>query len=211
MRDENKVINVEMQTANHRDLPQRARYYQAAADIDTTPKGSEYSDLKQNYVIFICTFDPFHCGKAMYHFANYCINHDFPIPLEDGTSKLFLNTAAKVLDSLDGDLRLFYDYVRERTTQTTFTKELDSSISKLKQEKEERSMYLTYTSRMMECRQDGYEEGLHTGREEGAYQTKLETAKTMISIGLPEEQIQLCTNLPVETVRELEREVNPNP
>ena len=72
-------------------------------------------------------------------------------------------------------------------------------------------MYLTYTSRMMECRQDGYEEGLHTGREEGAYQTKLETAKTMISIGLPEEQIQLCTNLPVETVRELEREVNPNP
>ena len=72
-------------------------------------------------------------------------------------------------------------------------------------------MYLTYTSRMMECRQDGYEEGLHTGREEGAYQKALEAAKTMISIGLPEEQIQLCTNLPVETVRELEREVNPNP
>ena len=201
-----------MQASNHGDLPRRARYYQAAADIDTTPKGSEYSDLKQNYVIFICTFDPFHCGKAMYHFANYCINHDFPIPLEDGTSKLFLNTAAKALDSLDGDLRLFYDYVRERTTQTTFTKELDSSISKLKQEKEERSMYLTYTSRMMECRQDGYEEGLHTGlatgREEGAYQTKLETAKTMISIGLPEEQIQLCTNLPLKTIRDL---IQPEP
>jgi len=208
LRDENKVINVEMQASNHGDLPRRARYYQAAADIDTTPKGSEYSDLKQNYVIFICTFDPFHCGKAMYHFANYCINHDFPIPLEDGTSKLFLNTAAKALDSLDGDLRLFYDYVRERTTQTTFTKELDNSISKLKQEKEERSMYLTYTSRMMECRRDGYEEGLHTGREEGAYQTKLETAKTMISIGLPEEQIQLCTNLPLKTIRDL---IQPEP
>ncbi|MBR2463424.1 MAG: hypothetical protein IKB33_09885, partial [Spirochaetaceae bacterium] len=99
----------------------------------------------------------------------------------DDTEKLFLNTAAKALDSLDGDLRLFYDYVRERTAQTTFTKELDNSISKLKQEKEERSMYLTYTSRMMECRQDGYEEGLHTGREEGAYQTKLETARAFLS------------------------------
>ena len=197
-----------MQTANHGDLPRRARYYQAAADIDTTPKGSQYSDLKQNYVIFICTFDPFHCGKAMYHFANYSINHDFPIPLEDGTAKLFLNTAAKALDSLDGDLRLFYDYVRERTAQTTFTKELDSSISKLKQEKEERSMYLTYTSRMMECRRDGYEEGLHTGREQGAYKKALETAKTMISIGLPEEQIQLCTNLPLETIRDL---IQPEP
>ena len=215
LRDENKVINVEMQASNHGDLPRRARYYQAAADIDTTPKGSEYSDLKQNYVIFICTFDPFHCGKAMYHFANYCINHDFPIPLEDGTSKLFLNTAAKALDSLDGDLRLFYDYVRERTTQTTFTKELDSSISKLKQEKEERSMYLTYTSRMMECRRDGYEEGLHTGlatgREEGAYQKALETARSMLSRMLPADLVVDCTNLPVETVRELEREVNPNP
>ena len=73
-------------------------------------------------------------------------------------------------------------------------------------------MYLTYTSRMMECRRDGYEEGLHTGlatgREEGAYQTKLETAKTMISIGLPEEQIQLCTNLPLKTIRDL---IQPEP
>ncbi|MBO5124551.1 MAG: Rpn family recombination-promoting nuclease/putative transposase, partial [Spirochaetaceae bacterium] len=153
--------------------------------------------------IFICTFDPFHCGKAMYHFANYCINHDFPIPLEDGTSKLFLNTAAKALDSLDGDLRLFYDYVRERTAQTTFTKELDSSISKLKQEKEERSMYLTYTSRMMECRQDGYEEGLHTGREEGAYQKALETARNLLSMGLEPEQVAQGTGLSLEVILQL--------
>ena len=72
----------------------------------------------------------------MYHFANYCINHDFPIPLEDGTAKIFLNTSAKALDSLDGDLRLFYDYVRERTTQTPFTRELDKTISRMKQEQE---------------------------------------------------------------------------
>ena len=76
-------------------------------------------------------------------------------------------------------------------------------------------MYLTYTSRMMECRRDGYEEGLHTGlttgREEGisiglergAYQTKLETAKTMLSLGLPLDQIQLCTSLPLDVVQEL--------
>ena len=42
-------------------------------------------------------------------------------------------------------------------------------------------MYLTYTSRMMEFRRDGLEEGisigLMQGREEGAYQNKLETAK----------------------------------
>ena len=72
-------------------------------------------------------------------------------------------------------------------------------------------MYLTYTSRMMECRQDGYEEGisiglergLEQGREQGAYQKALETAKAMLSLGLPLDQIQLCTSLPLDTVLEL--------
>ncbi|MBO5692197.1 MAG: Rpn family recombination-promoting nuclease/putative transposase [Spirochaetaceae bacterium] len=227
LKDENKVINVEMQASNHGDLPRRARYYQAAADIDTTPKGSEYSDLKQNYVIFICTFDPFHKGKSFYTFQNLCIEHDEPIYLEDGTEKIFLNTSAKDLSNLDLDLRLFYDYIKGKVAQTAFTKELDESIARMKQEKEERNMYLTYTSRMMECRRDGYEEGLHTGREEGisiglatgreegisigleqglergAYQNKLETAQLMIGLGIPLEQVQLCTNLPLDVVQGL--------
>ena len=66
-------------------------------------------------------------------------------------------------------------------------------------------MYLTYTSRMMECRQDGYEEGLHTGREEGAYQTKLETARAFLSYGDAPAMVARCTNLPLETVLELAR------
>ena len=76
-------------------------------------------------------------------------------------------------------------------------------------------MYLTYTSRMMECRRDGYEEGLHTGlttgREEGisiglergAYQTKLETAKAFLSEGLAPQMVARCTNLPLDVVQEL--------
>ena len=76
-------------------------------------------------------------------------------------------------------------------------------------------MYLTYTSRMMECRRDGYEEGLHTGlttgREEGisiglergAYQTKLETARTFLSMGFSPQQVAQGTGLPLETVQQL--------
>ena len=41
-------------------------------------------------------------------------------------------------------------------------------------------MYLTYTTRMMECRSDGYEEGisigLQQGLERGAYQKAQSTA-----------------------------------
>ena len=215
LKDENRVINVEMQTSNQGDLARRARYYQAAADIDTTPKGSEYEDLKQNYVIFICTFDPFHKGKPFYTFQNLCLEHGEPIYLDDGTTKIFLNTTSKDLGNLDLELRLFYDYVKGNNAQSDFTQELDSSISRLKEEKEERKMYLTYTSRMMECRRDGYEEGLFTGREEGisigleqglergAYQKALETAKLLLNYGDSPEKVAICTNLPLDVVQGL--------
>ena len=215
LKDENRVINVEMQTSNQGDLARRARYYQAAADIDTTPKGSEYEDLKQNYVIFICTFDPFHKGKPFYTFQNLCLEHGEPIYLDDGTTKIFLNTNSKDLGNLDLELRLFYDYVKGNNAQSDFTQELDSSISRLKEEKEERKMYLTYTSRMMECRRDGYEEGLFTGREEGisigleqglergAYQKALETAKLLLNYGDSPEKVAICTNLPLYVVQGL--------
>ena len=161
--------------------------------------------------IDILTFDPFHCGKAIYHFANYCINHDFPIPLGDGTSKLFLNTATESLRDLDLDLQLFYDYVRGQPAQTDFTKELEATISRMKQAKEERNMYLTYTSRMMEFRRDGFDEGftaghedgLQQGLERGAHQTKLETAKNLLAEGLAPQVVARCTTLPLETVLEL--------
>ena len=72
-------------------------------------------------------------------------------------------------------------------------------------------MYLTYTSRMMEFRRDGYEEGLFTGREEGisiglergAYQKALETAKLLLNYGDPPEKVAICTNLPLDVVQGL--------
>ena len=69
-------------------------------------------------------------------------------------------------------------------------------------------MYLTYTSRMMECRRDGYEEGreegISIGLERGAYETKLETAKMFLSYGDSPEKVAICTKLPLETVRQIQ-------
>ena len=64
-------------------------------------------------------------------------------------------------------------------------------------------MYLTYTSRMMECRRYGYEEGLSIGLEQGAYQKALETAKSFLSEGLTPQVVARCTGLPIERVMEL--------
>ncbi len=84
-------------------------------------------------------------------------------------------------------------------------------------------MHLTYTSRMMECRRDGYEEGLHTGlttgREEGisigleqglkrgiergVHQKALETARKLLDRGDSPAEIADLLSLSVSQVQEL--------
>jgi hypothetical protein len=59
--------------------------------------------------------------------------------------------------------------------------------------------------------EEAYEEGLFTGREEGisiglergAYQTKLETAKMLLSYGDSPKKVAMCTNLPLDLVQGL--------
>ena len=78
---------------------------------------------------------------------------------------------------------------------------------------------MTWTVKMADARYDGYEEGfdegftagradgLQQGLEQGIYQTKLETAKNLLSMGLSPEQVAQGTTLPLETVCELAREL----
>ncbi|MBQ7367662.1 MAG: hypothetical protein IJW57_10615 [Spirochaetaceae bacterium] len=39
LRDENRIINVEVQTGHRKELPKRSRYYQSVADASTTSTG----------------------------------------------------------------------------------------------------------------------------------------------------------------------------
>ncbi len=60
-------------------------------------------------------------------------------------------------------------------------------------------------------REEGISIGLEQGLERGAYQNKLETAKSFLAMGLSPEQVTLGTNLPLETVLELaQTKQNPN-
>ena len=72
-----------------------------------------------------------------------------------------------------------------------------------------------YATDMAVLKEEAYEDGLFaglaTGREEGAYQTKLETARSLLSEGLAPQMVAHCTNHPLETVQQLEREVSPKP
>ena len=70
---------------------------------------------------------------------------------------------------------------------------------------------MTLALKMADARYDGYEEGfdrgheagLQQGLERGAHQKALETARAMIGLGIPVDQVQLCTNLPLDVVQGL--------
>ena len=109
LRDENRIINVEVQTGHKKELPKRSRYYQSVADVSTTTTGTKYRDLPENILIFICTFDPFNRNFPRYTFQYIC-NEDKRLKLKDGSLRIFLNTKATELSALDQKLQAFYHF-----------------------------------------------------------------------------------------------------
>ena len=59
LKDNNKIIDVEIQTYRQDAIGKRTRYYQSMIDIDSLMKGQDYTELLDSYVLFICTYDPF--------------------------------------------------------------------------------------------------------------------------------------------------------
>ena len=203
LRDEDKIINVEMQTGHKKELPRRSRYYQSVADVSTTPSSSLYPNLPDSILIFICTFDPFDKNFPRYTFQYTCQETDHQLKLEDGSLRIFLNTATEELDNLDQKLQAFYHYIQKGEVESELTQNISRKITTLKNDSIVRRFYMTWSITMADMRHEGFEEGLEQGREQGAYQNKLETAKAFLSEGLAPQMVARCTNLPLDVVQEL--------
>ena len=218
LRDENRIINVEVQTGHKKELPKRSRYYQSVADVSTTSTGTKYRDLPENILIFICTFDPFDRDFPRYTFQYIC-NEDKQLKLKDGSLRIFLNTKATKLSALDQKLQAFYHYLQDGVAESTLTQQIFNKITTLKNNSIERRSFMTLALKMADLEYDAYEngfdrgheaglqaglqQGLEQGIEQGAYQNKLETARTFLSMGLSSEQVAQGTNLPLDVVQGL--------
>ena len=161
------VYNCEMQRTNRDDLPKRSRYYQGNIDLDLIAAGELYENLKNSFVIFICTFDPFKEACHIYTFHNTCEENP-KLFLGDGTTKIFLNTKG-VIEDVDEEMKEFLAYVENSTdefaaqAQSPFIKELHKKVTEVKRSEELEAEYMTLLQRDRENREIGREEG----REEG--------------------------------------------
>ena len=94
---ENRQYNTEMQNdTDSDDIRKRSRYYQGLLDspILKSGKRTRYRHLPSTVIIFITQDDIFGRDSAVYTFNEQC--SEFPdLPLDDGTTKIFLNMTSK--------------------------------------------------------------------------------------------------------------------
>jgi len=147
-----------MQTTDKRNLPKKNRYYQGMIDLNTIEKSENYKNLKESYVIFICTFDPFHQGKAQYTFENLCLE-DKELKLNDGTKKIFFN-AKDYINAEDEEVREFLKYVNGEKSDSPFVKEIEDRVAKVKASREWRLEYVTLLMREQEIWEEAEEESI---------------------------------------------------
>lgn len=92
--DTNTRYTIEMQVLRKSTLGKRSRYYHSQIDMDLLLSGSDYRELPDTYVIFICDFDPFGFGEYLYSFYTACREED-SLAFNDGLYTIFLSTAGK--------------------------------------------------------------------------------------------------------------------
>lgn len=161
--DKGTVYNCEMQRGKRRELPKRSRYYQGSIDLDLIAAGEPYENLKDSFIIFICTFDPFQEGRHLYTFRNTCKENP-NLCLGDGTTKVFLNTKGKI-DDVDPEMLEFLAYVENSTdtfaaqAASPLIKEIHKKVTEVKQSKELEVEYMTLFQRDRENIEQGREEG----------------------------------------------------
>lgn len=142
VRDSEKIYDIEIQTTDKHNLEKRVRYYQALMDIDQLERSMDYRHLKESYVIFICTFDPF-----MYDSLIYTVKQNFlerpDKSYDDNTRKVFYNLNASELKREDSRLGTFLRYLITNEPRDGFTKQISKEVESVKHSTKWRKEYMT--------------------------------------------------------------------
>ena len=197
-KNESQAFNIEMQAADTKELPERARYYQGSIDVDCLKSGEKYKELKTSYVIFICIPDIFEKGLPCYRFENLCLD-DASVHLNDRSYKFFY-IADNCDKILNGKQREFLRLVAGRKPSDEFSRKIARLAEDAKHNTQWKKQYMEWE------RQRTYD--FESGKEAGAQQKAVEAATNLLKMKiLSPEQIANAEDLPLEKVLELQKEI----
>ena len=198
-----KLYDVEMQTTDQKNLPERMRYYQCAIDNSAVNKGGDYNNLPDTFIIFLCTFDYLQEGLPLYTIIPSC--RETGQFFNDGTTKIIANSTAA--EHAEKDLKAFLSYMNGKPPETAFTQQLDRRVNETKEDEEKRREYMLLKSFEMDARRagiaEGIQQGIQQGFADGSYRKALETAKVMLERNYPPAEICLMTGLSKSDIEKL--------
>lgn len=190
------VYNVEAQKENTKNLPHRSRFYQALIDSKLLDPGEvDFSNMKDCYSIIIAPFDLFGRGLYQYTFQMTCA--ETGQPLEDGATRIFLNTHGKNSEDISPELKELLYYMEHTTEEiscsTSRLQQIKNHVNIVKSSEEIGVKYMQeWEEKILEkrkARAEGLAEGRSEGRTEGQTITliqqmkkKIQKSKTLIQI-----------------------------
>jgi predicted transposase/invertase (TIGR01784 family) len=157
------IYEIEMQQAASRSIGKRSRKYQGNIDVEFLKRGEKYDRLKPQYIIFICTFDPFGLGLHRYTFSNLC-HEDKGLELGDETTKIFLSTKGTA-DDVSRDMREFLRFVEHSTaeeaeqSESPLVKKLSQRVEQVKEDEAIGGSFMTLEDKIQDIRWE-YEDRL---------------------------------------------------
>ena len=107
---EGKKYDIEIQRADKGAHQKRARYHSSLVDSEMLKPGEEFTDLRENYVIFITENDVLGSGRPIYH-VDRVIRED-NVHFNDGEHIIYVeteegvNTMCDILDEMKNDIRI---------------------------------------------------------------------------------------------------------
>jgi predicted transposase/invertase (TIGR01784 family) len=156
--------NVEMQVVKS-EIFKRSRYYHSQMDMECMLTGTEYEELPDSYVIFICDFDPVGLGKYKYT-RRQTFYEDASYEYEDGVHTVYLSTKGKNDSEVSKQLVKFLHFVGANLTESTedfgdsLVRRLQESITRIKASREMGERYMLFEELLKDEYSAGKKEGL---------------------------------------------------
>lgn len=195
-----KAFNIELQTSDTGELPERSRYYQGVLDVDQLNKGTDYKELRTSYVIFICIPDIFKKGLGKYSFENICKENP-EIKLNDRTYKYFF-IAQNYDKILNKEQRDFLKLVLCNEGSGSFSNKISKMVETAKRNTQWRKQFMEFERQLAYS----FREGKAEGKAEAIEEVIIELFKK----GISPELIAECVKLPLEKVLELQEKTHIN-
>ena len=179
-----KKYDIEIQRADKGAHQKRARYHSSLIDSDMLKAGEDFTELRENYVIFITENDVLGLNKPIYNIERFIAGEN--VQFEDGEHIIYVNGSIKAKDTALG--RLMSDLYCTNADDMCY-EELAERVRQYKETEEGVDTMCDVLDEM---------------KKEAVFKDRIENAKKMINDGkLSLEDIAEYSNLSIEKVREL--------